>query len=84
MIANGNVAIIVSNEVHYSSNPTKKVKGDTNELVVLSVDNVVIKMQGVCFKEKVMNRYGSWDISKSTYKCLQADLVDYDNFQTVI
>jgi hypothetical protein len=41
-------------------------------------------MQGVCFKEKVMNRYGSWDISNSTYKCLQADLVDYDNFQTVI
>jgi hypothetical protein len=41
-------------------------------------------MQGVCFKGKVMNRYGSWDTGKSTYKCLQAYLVDHDNFQTVI
>jgi hypothetical protein len=46
------------------------VKGDQKELVVLSINHVAVKMQGACFEEKVMNRCGSWDIGKSTYKCL--------------
>jgi hypothetical protein len=36
----------------------KKVKGDKKELVFLSIDNVVIKMQGVCFKGKIIWKLG--------------------------
>jgi hypothetical protein len=83
MVANGNVAKRVSNEASISSSPTQKVKGDKKKLVVLNIDDVVVKMQGACFEGKVMNRYGSWDIGQSTYKCFKADLVDHDSFQTV-
>lgn len=36
----------------------KKVKGVKKELVFLSIDNVVIKMQGVCFKGKIIWKLG--------------------------
>jgi hypothetical protein len=37
---------------------------------MLNSDDVAIKMQGACFKGKVMNRYGSWNHKKFTYKYL--------------
>lgn len=83
MAANGNVIKKVSNEASFFSSPTKITKGDQKELVVLNIDDVAVKMQGTCFERKVMNCYGSWDINKSTYKCLHAYLVNCDNFQTI-
>jgi hypothetical protein len=57
----------------------QKMKGE-KKLPMLSIDDVAIKMQGACFEGKVMNRYGSWDHKKSTYKCFQAYLVDHEGF----
>jgi hypothetical protein len=41
-------------------------------------------MQGICFERNVMNMYGSWDIKKSSYICLQVDLVLLESFQSMI
>ncbi len=41
-------------------------------------------MQCASFKSKVINKYGSWDHKKSTYKCFHVDLVDHKIFKTFI
>lgn len=58
------------------------MKGE-KKLPMLNIDDVAIKMQRVCFEGKVMNRYGSWDHEKFTYKYLQAHLVDHEGFQII-
>jgi hypothetical protein len=45
------------------------MKGE-EKFTMLNIDDVAIEMQGVHFEGKVMNRYGSWNHGKSTYKCL--------------
>jgi hypothetical protein len=49
--------------------------------IMLNIDDVEIKMQGACFKGKVMNRYGSWNHGKFTYKCLSANVMDHKGFE---
>jgi predicted aspartyl protease len=50
----------VVNKLDSSSSFTKRVKGE-NYFVILNIDDVVVKMQGTCFKGKVMNMYQSVD-----------------------
>ncbi len=79
MVAKGNIAKRGANEASSSYNPTKKMKGE-KEFTMLSIDDVAIKMQSAHFEGKVMNRYGSWNHKKSTYKCFQADVVEHEGF----
>jgi hypothetical protein len=79
MVAKGNIAKRGVNEASSSYNPTKKMKGE-KEFTMLNIDGVAIKMQGAHFEGKVMNRYGSWNHGKSTYKCLWADVVGHEGF----
>jgi hypothetical protein len=37
----------------------------------------LVKIQSACFEGNVMNKFVSWDIGKSSYKCFQANLVDH-------
>jgi hypothetical protein len=83
MANKGNVAKMISNEANCSFSLTKKMKHDKKKLIILSIDDVIMKMQGACFEGKIMKYYGSYDIGKFSYKCFHLDLVDYDDFQFI-
>jgi hypothetical protein len=63
-----------------SAGPSKKITVYVN---VMEITNVQHKMLGVVFKGYVMNKYGSYNVTRSGFKYIHYDLIDPFGYLTI-